>query len=111
MAGESHPVHLPHSRARRGPALPWDGLPGQIILLGIGSGSPSDLRKAGAALARAGRGLERVVTTAGSDGTAEGFRAFVEGYLLASYRRPTLATREPEPAPSEQLVVLGRHAD
>ena len=49
--------------------------------------------------------------TAGSDGTAEGFRAFVEGYLLASYRRPTLATREPEPAPSEQLVVLGRHAD
>lgn len=30
---------------------------------------------------------------------------------MASYRRPTLATLEPEPAPSEQLVVLGRQAD
>jgi len=110
-AGESHPVHLPRRLADRGPALPWDGLPERIILLGIGSGSPTDLRRAGAALARAGRGLERVVTTAGSDGTAEGFRAFVEGYLLASYRPPSLATREPDPAPAEQLVVLGRQTD
>src|SRR5450759_4664986 len=47
-AGESHPVHLPRSLAGRGPALRWDGLPERIILLGIGGGSPTDLRRAGA---------------------------------------------------------------
>jgi leucyl aminopeptidase len=110
-AGESYPVHLPHRLSRRGPALPWDGLPERIILLGVGGGSPTELRRAGAALARAGQGLGRLVTTAGSHGTAEGLRAFVEGYLLASYLPPTLATRERAPAPAAQLVLLGRHTD
>ena len=71
---------------------------------------PADLRRAGAALARATRGVGTVVTTLGSEGGpqgAEGVRALVEGYLLGSYRIPTQATGAPGPGPAERLVLLG----
>lgn len=83
----------------------WQDLPPTIVMLGIGSGSPADLRAAGAALARATRGLGTVVvglTTAAEATTV------TEGYLLASYRAPRLSSSEPSSAqrPAALLRVL-----
>ncbi|MEK8228384.1 hypothetical protein NKG05_23555 [Oerskovia sp. M15] len=58
------------------------------MLLGIGGGTDQELRRSGAALAGATRGLERVVSAATADATSRGVTAFVEGYLLAAYRTP-----------------------
>ncbi|MFI6517353.1 leucyl aminopeptidase family protein [Spirillospora sp. NPDC050679] len=56
----------------------------QLLLYGVGAGAPADLRRAGAALARRGRG--RGVLAAGvPDGDPAALAAFAEGALLASY--------------------------
>ena len=113
-AGDTWTLHLPRRLLASASAFPWESLPERLVLVGVGSGSPTDLRRAGAALARATRGVGRVVTTLGSDRGphgVDGARALVEGYLLGSYRIPTLATGTPAPAPAERLVLLGRHAD
>jgi len=121
--GDAWTLHLPRRLVATGPELPWGQLPARLVLVGVGGGSPDDLRRAGAALARQTRGLGRVVTTLGSEGGslgseggslgseggAEVARAFVEGYLLASYRIPTRGTGMPPKAPAEQLVLLGEH--
>ncbi|QKG21716.1 leucyl aminopeptidase [Actinomadura verrucosospora] len=52
-----------------------------LLLYGVGEASPAELRKAGAALARRGRGRTALVA-----GVPDGdLAAFVEGALLASY--------------------------
>jgi len=113
-AGEAHVVQLPRA-VGSAVHLPWDGLPTRVVLVGIGSASPADLRRAGAALARAGRGLGRVATTvaargAGSaSGEAEAVRAFTEGYLLGAYQplRVPGTKQKPEPKKTPALVLLG----
>lgn len=107
-AGSAHTIQLP--RGARATALPWDALPPRLVLVGVGSGTPRDLRRAGAAVARAGAGLGRVATTVGS-GDPEGARALVEGYLLGAYRHPTAATGTPAPGPATELVLLGDYPD
>ncbi|MDP9849078.1 leucyl aminopeptidase [Streptosporangium lutulentum] len=54
---------------------------GRVLLYGVGDGSSADLRKAGAAVARRGRGKDtiRIVLPEGP------VAAFVEGALLATY--------------------------
>ena len=87
--------------------------------MGVGTGSARDLRRAGAALARATTGLARVVTTVASEpgrGAAEAARSFVEGFLLGAYTSPTFggATPGSSGAPSEaapELVLLGKHEE
>jgi len=106
-AGSAHTVHLP--LALGGRTLPWAGLPRRIVLVGVGSGEPADLRRAGAAIARATRGLRQVVTTVGADGGTDGTEALVEGYLLGAYRHPTGATGAPAPGPADTLVLLGKY--
>ncbi|MFD6098182.1 leucyl aminopeptidase [Nocardiopsis flavescens] len=93
-AGES--VQFPVSRDQ--------GL-ARLALLGVGSGSPDDLRKAGAALSRAARGRDRVAfawpaALAGGDAAA----AFAEGALLASYTF-TMKTGEPDAAQRPAPVI------
>lgn len=111
-AGEAHVVHLPRP-AGSAVRLPWGGLPLRIVLVGTGDGGTAALRRAGAALARAVRGLPAVATTLGDDARADAStvatltRAFVEGYLLAAYRMPSLAASD-EPKASADLVLLGR---
>ncbi|NCT91122.1 leucyl aminopeptidase family protein [Cellulomonas sp. APG4] len=109
-AGEVRTVHLPRALAGGG-ALPWAGLPSRLLLVGIGSGGPEDLRRSGAALARATQGLRRVVTTVGSDAGPDGVRALVEGFVLGAYRHPSRATAPSPPAPPAEVVLLGRHAE
>ncbi len=114
-AGQVATVDLPRARSGSTHRLPWAGLPSTIVLLGIGGGTDQELRRAGAALAGATRGLERVVSAVTADATAAGVQAFVEGYLLAAYRvprfgrpAPARTTVGPAPdAPAEQLVLLG----
>ncbi len=123
-AGEVVRVDLPRAHAGSTTRLPWAGLPPRLVLLGVGSGTAADLRRAGAALARATRGLERVVSAATADAGPDEQRSFVEGYLLAAYqpqrfgrglpaperpgRGPARDVPAPGPAgaPAEQLVLL-----
>lgn len=112
--GEAWTLQLPRRLRTAGPELPWAELPPRLILVGVGAGTPNDLRRAGAALARQTQGLGRVVTTVGSEGgprSPEAVRALVEGYLLASYRLPTQATGAPVKPPAGELVLLGRHGE
>jgi leucyl aminopeptidase len=68
-----------------------------VVLLGVGDGSATSMRKAGAALARKCKSARSIATTAVPEGDPLGARAFTEGFALASYgfsRRsePKLAT-------------------
>ncbi|PZF80754.1 leucyl aminopeptidase [Jiangella anatolica] len=85
----------------------------KVLLTGLGDGSEAAYRKAGAALARAARGVERlasaVTATAGDAAT----RAFVEGAVLATY---ALGDFRGTPAPAAKrplgtLVLAGAGAD
>lgn len=107
-AGQAHVIDLPRPH-RATVALPWAGLPERVVLLGLGGGTPPDMRRAGAALARATRGAQRVLTTATGTDTPAHQRALVEGYLLAAYQVPTQAGGTPPRRPAEQLVLLGAH--
>lgn len=106
-AGEVVRVDLPRAHVGSTTRLPWAGLPPRLLLLGVGAGTATDLRRAGAALARASRGLERVVSAVTADAGAAEVRAYVEGYLLAAYAQPR---RGDAPAGAQdvaaQLVLL-----
>lgn len=111
-AGEAFTVHLPLP-VGSSVEMPWAGLPPRIVLVGVGDESPTALRRAGAALARATRGLRRVAATVGAQthhdeaGAAQAARAVAEGYLLAAYRQPRLSAKQDEKVPAD-LVLLGR---
>ncbi len=111
--GQLHVVTLPRAIAGT-PDLPWAGLPSRLVVVGVGAGTPADLRRAGAAIAKATRRRRRVVTTVGSDAGPGGVRALAEGYLLGAYRHPSAASSpsggaDREDAPAEELVLLGDH--
>ena len=110
-AGTTHTIDLPTVHARTTHPLPWAGLAQRIIFVGVGRESTTDLRRAGAALARATVGLSRVVSPIATDAPDDGARAFVEGYLLAAYTPPKVSSRQPERGPAEQLVLLGDVTD
>ena len=111
-AGEAFTVHLPLP-VGSAVELPWAGLPPRLVLVGVGDESPTALRRAGAALARATRGLGRVAATVGAQthhdesAAARAARAVVEGYLLAAYTPPRVTAKPDGKAPAE-LVLLGR---
>lgn len=110
--GEVYVLQLPRP-VGSSVALPWTDLPPRLVLVGVGAGRPDDLRRAGAALARASRGLGRVVTTVGSQAqqtaseAATAARAVAEGYLLAAYAPLRVTSKDETSAPAE-LVLLGR---
>ena len=68
--------------------VPGDGPLHRVLLVGGGDGSPGDLRRAGAAAARAAAKVEALVLDLRGwpELQPEGLRAVVEGALLASYR-------------------------
>ncbi len=109
-AGEAHVIDLPRPH-KRSAELAWAGLPERVILLGVGTGDDRALRRAGAALAKATRGCERVLTTvAGATAQSNG-AAFVEGYLLGSYTQPSQAAGADDVQPAQNLTMLGDHSD
>ena len=56
-----------------------------LILLGVGDGSPAELRRAGAALARQVEHGHQAVAALPSDATRADADAFTEGLLLGGY--------------------------
>ncbi|MEU5904211.1 leucyl aminopeptidase family protein [Micromonospora sp. NPDC047527] len=60
--------------------------PGRLLLLGIGDGSESAWRSAGAALARSAADETHITIALPADVTADVIRGLTEGLLLASYR-------------------------
>lgn len=97
-AGETLGVPLPSARD--------DGAgPRRLLLLGVGDGGETALRRAGAALARATRGTDRVVTSAGTGLPPAALRAFAEGLLLAAYTPPRTGV-EDGPRPAAEVVEL-----
>jgi leucyl aminopeptidase len=109
--GEAYVLQLPRS-VGSAVELPWGHLPPRVVLVGVGDGGDTALRRAGAALARATRGLARVATTVGVDrgqdasAIAATARALAEGYLLGAYVPPSAASA-PQQA-SADLVLLAR---
>ncbi|GLW62273.1 hypothetical protein Arub01_05170 [Actinomadura rubrobrunea] len=61
-----------------------DGRLCELLLYGVGEAAPADLRKAGAALTRRGRGRDTLVAGL-PEASSDGLAAFVEGALLAAY--------------------------
>jgi leucyl aminopeptidase len=78
-------------------------VPTAVLLVGVGSGEPGELRKAGAALARSVRGRDRVATSVAALADDAGLRAFVEGLLLGSF---TFHRRTTEPTPPARAFLL-----
>ena len=56
-----------------------------VLLVGVGGGTPDDLRRAGAALARRTRDHQSVATSLGALCDDAGLRALVEGLVLGSF--------------------------
>ncbi len=109
-AGESAVLDLP--RPLPGRDFGWDGLPGRLVVLGVGDAGPEAMRKVGSALCRATAGLGTVVTTVGSLAGSTGLAALLEGFWLTAYRGPRRAQspRPGQPAAS-RLVLLGNEGD
>ena len=77
-----------------------------LLLVGVGEGSPTELRRAGAALARRAKGHETVATSLAALTDDAGLRALVEGLVLGSFEfhwRSTGALKEPV----ERVVLAG----
>jgi leucyl aminopeptidase len=81
--------------------------PKRLLLVGVGDESARDLRRAGAAVGRATRGVERLATTVGCEGGATSTRAFVEGLLLGSYSPPRQGVTEGPKPPVTDVQLLG----
>ena len=96
--GQVHPVAVTAA----------DGLPGRLLLVGTGKGTPRDLRRAGAALARATRGRDRLATGAVSGQDPAAVAAFTEGFLLGAYSPPRTGVEEGPKPPVGELLLLGQ---
>jgi leucyl aminopeptidase len=88
------------------PVPPADGLPGRILLAGVGAGEPGDLRRAGAAIARAARGREVVVTDLGAGAGDAAVRAAVEGLMLGGYAAPATGLKDRADSAPPGVVTL-----
>jgi leucyl aminopeptidase len=81
-------------------------LPGFLLhAVGVGDASPTALRRAGAAVARATRGVDEVASSVQAVADEEALTAFVAGAVLASFRY-TLRTEE-QPAAVGRILLAG----
>lgn len=80
----------------------------KVLLVGVGTGGPGDLRKAGAALGRACRGKALLRTTVLSQAAADGVRAGVEGLILGGWSPQAWGTKNrDDAAPVAQAHLVG----
>jgi leucyl aminopeptidase len=94
----------------RVPVQAPDGMPPRLLLVGTGSERPAELRKSGAALARACRGRHRLVTSVAAGAPADAVRALVEGLLLGGYGAPATGTRDrADSAAVAGIALVGRY--
>jgi leucyl aminopeptidase len=81
-----------------------------VLLVGLGDGTPSDFRRAGASLARATVDHDTVATTVAAAGDGEALTAFVVGAMLGSFVFHW-RSQGPEHHPVRRLVLAGLSAD
>ena len=81
-----------------------------VLLVGVGQQTPTDLRRAGAGVARATFGRSAVATTIATLDAETGIEAFVTGAMLASFGFDW-RSGEPEHVPVKQIVLAGIGAD
>jgi leucyl aminopeptidase len=94
----------------RVPSVAWSA---KVFLVGVGEGSPRELRTAAAALARSVRRVDRILTSLGAGVGAAGAQAVAEGFLLGAYRvarEGTKADGGPRGAGLVQLVGASAEA-
>ena len=77
-----------------------------VLLVGVGSGTTDDLRRAGATLARRARGRRCVATSLAALCDDAGLRALVEGLVLGSYEFHW-RSKGPKEQPVAQVVLAG----
>lgn len=86
-------------------------LPGHLVhAVGVGAAGPDDLRRAGAALARATRDVDAVATAVHLVAGDDGLTAFVAGAVLASFGY-TLRTDQTQTSSPVGRIVLAGGAD
>ncbi|HTW15760.1 MAG TPA: leucyl aminopeptidase family protein [Nocardioides sp.] len=78
-----------------------------VLLVGVGAQRPDDLRRAGAALARAAADRSSVATSLSAVADDAGLEAFVVGAMLGSFRFHWRST-PPERVPVARIVLAGR---
>ena len=84
----------------------------RVVLVGTGDGSAASVRLVGAALARAHRGRDRLVTTidGGSDARSDvrtTAQSLAEGLVLGSYLTPRTGVRTAPPPPLKRVDLVG----
>ncbi len=77
-----------------------------IVLVGVGNQTPTDFRRAGAALARATRDRGRIATTVAAIADERGFEAFIVGMTLGSFGFHWRSAG-PEHTPVKHVVLAG----
>ncbi len=97
-AGEVTPVPVAGSVPHAGFDL--------VLLVGVGSGTAADLRRAGAALARRTSDQDAVATSVPAVADDDGLVAFVEGAVLGSFGFQ-LRSAGPKRRPVRRIVVAG----
>jgi leucyl aminopeptidase len=80
-----------------------------VLLVGVGAGSPEELRRAGAALARRVRGRSAVATSLAALTDDAGLGALVEGLVLGSFEFHWRSDG-PRRRPVERVVLAGEPA-
>jgi leucyl aminopeptidase len=96
----------------RVPVSAPEGLPARFLLVGVGAGTPTDFRRAAAALGRAGRGRHHLITTLGDGANAESVRAVLEGLLLGGYMPPSAGQRSRDAqTPAPNVTLVGGHRE
>ena len=77
-----------------------------VLLVGVGQGTPHDLRRAGATLARHTRGRRSVATSLSALCDDAGLRALVEGIVLGSFEFHW-RSEGPRTRPAARVVLAG----
>ena len=77
-----------------------------VLLVGIGTGTPDELRRAGAAVARRAKGRATVATSLAALADDAGLRALVEGLVLGSFEFHWRSTG-PVDEPVQRVVLAG----
>src|SRR4051812_27166244 len=77
-----------------------------VLLVGVGTGTTDELRRAGAALARRAKGRRTVATSLGALADDPGVRALVEGLVLGSFEFHW-RSGGPLEQPVERVVLAG----
>ena len=110
-AADVQAAHEPSAEAgalTRIPLVPGERAARTVLLVGLGGATGDDLRAGGAAVGRAARGREALVTTVGA-GAARSQAAFVEGLALGGYTSPRWlgAASKPSDPPVSSVVLAG----